>query len=157
MGCAQVTRVFFILICIVLILLTGWYWYYLYLAAVAGQASGIVLYVLSGVILLGISILGLVCAIKRISSPLIYFIWLMIAMFILGVIQVILGAVSILNCDNPDSPFYFLCAITSTDSGWKYWAPTISILVGNLVAAVIALIFRSQIKDLTPEERDNYY
>jgi len=139
----------------VLILLSAWYWYYLGLGAAGGDIAAIIIYIVSGALLVIFGILGIIAAIKSFETLLLYHNVVMITMLIIGILQIILAIVSISNCTSPSNPFQFICNLKNGSDQLLFWLPSITIMIGNALALVFGCMLRKQIKG--EEEDANYY
>jgi len=145
----------FIVCCILLILLSGWYWYYLGLGAASGDIAAIILYIISGLLLVLFGILGIVATIKSYETLLLYHNIVMIAMLIVGILEIILAGVSLRNCTSPSNPFQFICTLNNSNDTLQFWLPSATIMIGNILALIFGCILRKMIKG--EEEDANYY
>lgn len=59
------------------------------------------------------------------------------------------------DCDSESNPFTFVCGLSDDGAVGAFWVPTVTILVGNLIALIFACILRKMIK--SGEGGDNYY
>jgi len=163
-GCRCVFSVLTIIICVILFLLSGWYWWYIDLAVTAAtpDVTAIVLYAISGVLLIVMSIIG-VCAIFKKSDNLIcYFAIVMMVMFIFGIVQIGLTVYSKSQCNSTTgtsnssgNPFSFICGLGLGEADVGYWIPTISILAGTLIGFIFAIILKCLWKK--DDDKETYY
>ncbi len=70
----------------------------------------------------------------------------MIAMIIIGILQIILASISLSNCNSPSNPFQFICALKSSSNTLLFWLPSITILIGNVLALIFGCMLRKSIK-----------
>jgi len=142
-----------IFICILLFLLSGWYWWYLFLALDAPDYAALVLYAISGLLLIIMSILGIVAVAKNYENLMCYFGVVMLVMCIFSLIQVALTVWAYKTCDNKSNPFSFICRLDN-DAFLQYWLPTGSVIVVTLLAFIFAMVLR---KIYLREEEDEIY
>jgi len=145
----------FIVCCIFLILLSAWYWYYLALGASNGDIAAIIIYIISGILLVLFGLLGILATIKSYETLLLYHNIVMITMLIIGIIQIILAGISLNNCTSASNPFQFICSLKNNNDELQFWLPSITIMIGNILALIFGCILRKQIKG--EEEDANYY
>jgi len=154
-GCRAVFSVLTIIICVILFLLSGWYWWYIDLAVQNPDVTAIVLYAISGVLLIVMAIIGIAAVFKRSETLICYFAIVMMVMFVFSLIQVALTVYSLYDCANKSNPFTFICDLGFGESTTAYWIPTITILVGTLTGFIFALILKCLWKE--KEDNETYY
>jgi len=145
----------FIVCCILLICLSAWYWYYLALGAASGDIAAIILYIISGLLLVLFGILGIVATIKSYETLLLYHNIVMITMLIVGILEIILAGVSLRNCTSASNPFQFICTLNNNNDTLQFWLPSATIMIGNILALIFGCMLRKMIKG--EEEDANYY
>jgi len=153
-NCLSITL---IILCILFSLLSGWYWYYIYVAAPVQDIPALVIYVISGIIMIVLSILGILAVVKHYENLLIYFIFIMIALFILGLVQIALVIYSSRDCQNQSNPFTFICNIPLQQAAWEYWAPSTAILICNFALFIFAIAIKQRWQKEIGGGLNNYY
>jgi len=158
-SCRGVTRIILLVLSIILGGLSAWYWYYVYLS-VSGpttDVAALIVYVISGFILLFMGVLGVIAALKQSIKLLTYFVMVLAVMFILGVIQIILTVASLRDCSDNSNPLTFICDMDTNEQIREFWVPSISIVVGVMANFVVAMILRRILTKEGEPESHNYY
>jgi len=157
MGCtkAKALGIVIIILCIILFGLSGFYWWYLFLALAAPDYAGLVLYGISGVLLILMSILGILAILKTYENLLCYFAVVMIIMCIFSLIQVAVTIWSSKTCSNKNNPFTFICKLETNNSVVQYWLPTGLIIATTLLSFIFACVLQRMWSK--GEEEEVYY
>jgi len=154
-GCRCVFSVLTIIICVILFLLSGWYWWYIDLAIEDSDVTAIVLYAISGVLLIIMAIIAVAAVFKKSDTLICYFAIVMMVMFVFSLVQVGLTVYSLYDCSNTSSPFSFICTLGFGAATTSYWVPTASILAGTLVGFIFAMILKCLWKQ--SDDKETYY
>mmetsp|Transcript_15809 Transcript_15809/g.22016 ORF Transcript_15809/g.22016 Transcript_15809/m.22016 type:complete len:161 (-) Transcript_15809:66-548(-) len=155
----KVNQIILFVLCIILLCLSGWYWYYLSIAVPNKDWTAVVIYFISGGLVVFMSILGAIGAWKKYSALLLYFAVVMVIMLILGILQIILVAVAQKDCGKKNNAFDFVCDIgggSKEDLLW-FWLPTCALLLTNLLCFFFALAVRKLTKNEEGGTANNYY
>lgn len=72
-----------------------------------------------------------------------------------GLIQIILSAISLGDCNSDSNPFSFVCSLAGQGSESQFWVPTIMIFVGTVLGLVFSCVLRRMLQKT--DETSNYY
>jgi len=120
------------------------------------------IYIISGLLLVLMFVVGMIGGIKKKTTLLIYFAIVNIAMFVFGLIQIGITIYALKKCNDDgknSSPFAWVCNINGNTSDWKYYAPTASILLINLLGSIFACVLKGMINADSGESdtKNNFY
>eukprot|EP01101_Sappina_pedata_P000243 TRINITY_DN10247_c0_g1_i1.p1 TRINITY_DN10247_c0_g1~~TRINITY_DN10247_c0_g1_i1.p1 ORF type:complete len:164 (-),score=32.95 TRINITY_DN10247_c0_g1_i1:120-611(-) len=136
--------------CVVLFLATGPFYYYISVAP--DDEVNVSFFAISASMLMILSILGFIGAIKKWKPVLLYFSLIMLVMVMFTVAQITLTFVALSNCGDVDDFFHFMCEINEI----VYFAHSTVIIVIGLVCAVCAFMLRRRLS-IQENDPDNVY
>ncbi|KAL6077857.1 hypothetical protein QOT17_001891 [Balamuthia mandrillaris] len=146
-----VFRILLIIICICVILLSIPYWIYL---SETDEAGSIATYVISAMLLYIVGGLGIAVGIFLPFKMLKSYTMLCAVMTVLSIVQIIIVAVSISDCDGDNSYIAIYCNRDVAD-GW-FWFTTISLCACAFCALICDIVLWIVVKK-KKDDPDNYY